>query len=251
VVRVSALPRFLTEEDLMSGNIPAGGLAVMQSRRDPVDSLDFFPTPPWATRALCEIVLPELRMPIKGACVWEPACGAGHMAEVLKEYALMVWASDVHAYPGYETALGSFVGEGPDVIAAPPAGHDGCADRFDWIITNPPFNLAEDFAERALREARNVAFLVRTSWLEGGARFNRIFGTADRPYAIAQFCERVPMVKGRWDPQASTATSYCWVIWRIDRIRSAHTRFLWIPPGQRSALTKPDDVQRFAQSEAS
>jgi predicted RNA methylase len=139
VVRVSALPRFLTEEDLMSGNIPAGGLAVMQSRRDPVDSLDFFPTPPWATRALCEIVLPELRMPIKGACVWEPACGAGHMAEVLKEYALMVWASDVHAYPGYETALGSFVGEGPDVIAAPPAGHDGCADRFDWIITNPPF----------------------------------------------------------------------------------------------------------------
>lgn len=28
--------------------------AVMQQRSEPRDSLDDFPTPPWATRALCE-----------------------------------------------------------------------------------------------------------------------------------------------------------------------------------------------------
>lgn len=28
--------------------------AVMQRRVEPLDSLDDFPTPPWATRALCE-----------------------------------------------------------------------------------------------------------------------------------------------------------------------------------------------------
>jgi len=28
--------------------------AVMAQRVEPHDSLDFFPTPPWATRALCE-----------------------------------------------------------------------------------------------------------------------------------------------------------------------------------------------------
>ncbi|HRO04370.1 MAG TPA: hypothetical protein PLS69_12275, partial [Terricaulis sp.] len=67
---------------------------------------------------------------------------------------------------------------------------------------------------------------------------------------IAQFCERVPMVKGRWDPSASTATSYCWVVW--DRMLGVNegTIFSWIPPGQRAALTKPDDVARFTETEA-
>ncbi len=30
--------------------------AVMQQRSEPHDSLDDFPTPPWATRALCEYI---------------------------------------------------------------------------------------------------------------------------------------------------------------------------------------------------
>jgi hypothetical protein len=37
----------------------------------------------------------------------------------------------------------------------------------------------------------------------------------DRPPTLyAPFVERVPMVKGRWDPGASTATSYAWFVWR-------------------------------------
>lgn len=32
--------------------------AVMARRVEPADSLDFFPTPPWATRAFCEHVMP-------------------------------------------------------------------------------------------------------------------------------------------------------------------------------------------------
>jgi hypothetical protein len=229
----------------MSGNIPAGGLAVMQNRRDPVDSLDFFPTPPWATRALCEIVLRDLGLFFRGCQTWEPACGAGHMSSVLCEYTSHVYASDVHDYG--HGAVGSFIGEGPDVHR--PFGLCNPKHRIDWIITNPPFNLAAEFALTALRMAHRVAFLVRTSWLEGGDRFRTVF-EPHPPFAVAQFCERVPMVKGRWDPGASTATSYCWVIWAQDEER-APTRFIWIPPGQRSALTKPDDVQRFAQSEAS
>jgi len=218
--------------------LPTGGASVMQQRREPRDSLDFFPTPPWATRALCEIVLPRLACDLAGAYVWEPACGEGHMAQVLRDYCAWLHASDVHDYGkvGF-AAVGSFIGEGLDVIPAPPNGAD-------WIITNPPFNLAVEFAERALTEAREgVALLVRTSWLEGAERYERLF-RKHRPLAVAQFCERVPMVKGRWDPQASTATSYAWVVWL--RGSSVETRFMWIPPGQRQALTRPDDVRRFA-----
>ena len=57
--------------------------AVMAQRFEAKDSLDDFPTPPWATRALLEHVIPD--KDLAGRSVWEPACGAGHMAKVLKE----------------------------------------------------------------------------------------------------------------------------------------------------------------------
>jgi hypothetical protein len=213
---------------------PAGGLAVMAGRREPADSLDFFPTPPWATRALFEYVIGHR---LAADRCWEPACGEGHMADVLREEFRSVIASDVHDY-GVGARVGSFVGAGPDVMTSP--------GPVDWIITNPPFTLAVEFAERALAEdVTGVALLVRTSWLEGGDRYRRLFERRP-PIRIAQFAERVPMVKGRWDPQASTATSYCWVVWRPST-SDGTTRFVWIPPGCRERLTRPDDVARFTR----
>lgn len=215
---------------------PSGAGAVMAGRVEPPDSLDFFPTPPWATRALCEHVLGlNGRQPLHSLSAWEPAAGEGHMAEVLREYFGAVVASDVHDY-GRGYLVGSFVGTGADRMA--------CAERPDWIITNPPFSLALDFADRAIDEARmGVALLVRSVWAESEGRFRDLF--EDRPPStIAQFVERVPMVKGRWDPTASTATGYAWFVWR--RGERGRTRFAWIPPGCRKRLTRPGDVARFA-----
>jgi hypothetical protein len=212
----------------------------MAQRATPPDALDFFPTPPWATRALAECVLPKLGISLADAVVWEPASGEGHMVHVLAEYAGETWASDVHHYgPGQR--VGSFVGAGPDVIERPAA-------RIDWIITNPPFALAEDFALRAIEEAEiGAALLVRSVWAEGGGRYERIFSKFP-PLAVAQFAERVPMVKGRWNPAASTATSYAWFIWLRDAC--VGTQLIWIPPGQRAQLTRADDVARFARGAA-
>jgi len=211
--------------------LPFGSSAVMARRVEPPNSLDFFPTPPWATRALMEHVLLPLRLSRRQeGHVWEPACGEGHMSEVLKEYFASVAASDVFAY-----GRGSVM----DFLSV-----ERDRPEADWIITNPPFKTAEEFALRALDLASDgVAFLVRSVWLEGSGRYERLF--RDNPPAIiAQFCERVPMVKGRWDPKASTATSYAWVVW-LKGVQSGGTVFMWIPPGQRAALTRPDDVQRF------
>jgi hypothetical protein len=60
--------------------------AVMAQRREPPDALDYFPTPPWATRALFRHVLPALGVDSIGRA-WEPACGEGHMASVIVEFA--------------------------------------------------------------------------------------------------------------------------------------------------------------------
>ncbi|MDC1428113.1 hypothetical protein N8156_05320 [Rhodospirillaceae bacterium] len=72
--------------------------AVMAQRHESNNSLDDFPTPPWATRALLEHVLKHENTATM-SCL-EPACNKGHMSKVLKEYFSEVESSDVHDY-GY------------------------------------------------------------------------------------------------------------------------------------------------------
>lgn len=219
---------------------PAGAYSVMNQRHSAMDSLDFFPTPPWATRALLADVLPNEEW--RRHSIWEPAAGEGHMTRVLLERCRIIFSSDVHDY-GKKYKVGSFVGQGPDVIKTAPM-------RPDWIITNPPFNLALEFAQRGISAARRgVALLVRSNWAEGCERYEQLFAV-HRPSIIAQFAERVPMVKGRYDPDASTSTAYSWFVWLQNESQSRPTEFHWIAPGARERNTRPDDVARFTSTEA-
>ena len=197
--------------------------AVMAQRSEAKDSLDNFPTPPWATRALIEHVIEAGRMTEFMTCL-EPACGAGHMAKVLKEYFGSVVASDIYPY-GY-SAVSDFLAK------------EYKKDSFDWIITNPPFRLAEDFILHSLPIAkRGVAVLVRTVFLESVGRYQKLF-VPNPPSIVAQFVERVPMVKGRLDKKASTATGYAWVVW--EKEKTSTTNLKWIPPC-RKQLERPMD----------
>jgi hypothetical protein len=201
--------------------------AVMSQRVEPVDSLDDYPTPRWAVRALCEKVLwmsPQLKL----WDVWEPACGRGHMAETLKEYFEKVYETDIHDY-GY--------GGVQDFLIP----HNPRHPKVAWIITNPPFRLAEQFIQQAHRHARRgIAMLVRTSFLESVGRYNNIF-KINPPSQVAQFVERVPMVKGRYDPKAVTATSYCWMIWdKLHDTPSSSTQLTWIPPCRKQLERSTD-----------
>lgn len=214
--------------------------AVMAQRREPPDSLDYFPTPPWAARALCEWL--AQRRPIAGLTAWEPACGEMHMVRPLSEYFAGVHTSDVHDYGAGQEWVYDFL-----IQWALPATIE--REGVDWIITNPPFNLATRFALRALDLARDgTALLVRTSFLEGQGRYDRLF-SAHPPAAILQFCERVPMVKGRLDETASSATAYCWLVWFRDQDGEG-TRFDWIPRC-RAGLERPGDYPAWASEPAS
>lgn len=194
--------------------------AVMARRTEPHDSLDYFPTPPWATRALCEWLLFEGLIELGLGTVWEPAAGEGHMARPLGEYFGEVWASDVHDYGvGIPTSDFLIANTGPRY-----------PERPDWVITNPPFLLAGGFIERARRVAvEGFAMLARTSFIEGVRRYEEIFRDTP-PSLVLQFTERVPMHKGRLTATGSTATAYCWLIW-VDGVKGA--RLAWIPPCRR------------------
>lgn len=204
--------------------------AVMAQRIEAHDSLDHFPTPPWATRALCEWLL-SADEPIGRLSVWEPACAEGHMMRPLGEYFGTVSASDVHDY-GVGAPVRDFLW---------PLHEE---DLFDWIVTNPPFRLADQFALKGLRCARRgVALLVRTAFLESGERYRSLFETSP-PIDILQFCERVPMFKGRLDAKGSTATAYAWLVWR--RGLKPGTRFHWLAPC-RKRLERAGDYPEAAE----
>lgn len=201
--------------------------AVMQQRREPPDSLDYFPTPPWATRALLTHVIPYA----DGVC-WEPACGEGHMARPLAEHFPRVLASDIFDY-GF--------GEVRDFLAGPGQLLQEPDPACDWIITNPPFKCGDDFILRALSVARRgVAMIVRTAFTEGVERYNRLW-LPHPPYVVAQFVERVVILKGRLaQPDEGTATAYCWIVW--DRLAD-RAPYTWIPPC-RKALERPEDYRQ-------
>ena len=173
-----------------------------------------------------EHILPEVR----GGVVLEPACGRGYMARPLGEYFSVVHASDICDY-GY--------GDVRDFT------DESYQPEVDWVITNPPFKAAELFIDRGLSIAQNgVAVFVRTVFLESIGRYNRLF--KDKPCDVfAQFAERVPLVKGRVDPLATTATGYCWLIWRKNSRNPP--QLSWIPPTRRR-LERAGDYEHVASA---
>jgi len=199
--------------------------AVMSQRFEGVDSLDDFPTPPWATRALFTHTIKDYINKRDHVCM-EPACGRGFMAEVFKEYVNKTIAFDIHDY-GYGSVANFLSYESKKKV--------------DWIITNPPFKDAEEFVLKGLEISKvGVAVLVRTVFLESVGRYERLFSVTP-PTLIAQFVERVPMVKGRVDRTASTATGYAWIVW-LKNSPFNHPVMTWVPPCRRELEREQDYV---------
>jgi hypothetical protein len=157
----------------------------------------------------------------------EPACGGGHMVKVLKEYFDKVESCDIADYG--QDRIADFLSKDVE-------------QECDFIITNPPFNLAEEFVIKALSMTRKlVAVFARTQFMEGIGRYERLF-KPNPPTIIAQFTERVPIVKGRLSATASTATSYAWFVWRTDQDND-QTQLVWIPPSRRIFEKNADYAQ--------
>jgi hypothetical protein len=221
----------------------------MQQRSEPHDSLDDFPTPPWATRALIEFLTAQ-GFDLAASDCREPCANRGHMVKPLREAFGHVMASDIFDYgAGFRVW---------DYLFGP----DDHLDMTDWTFINPPFKLAQEFVERALRLSKvGVVVIARSAFAEGQDRATELF-VPNPPSFELQFSERVVMLKGRLvrantiDPaaikpgtKASTATSYSGFVWLKRDPVPADTRKRWIAPC-RLRLERdgdyPDDVRGLA-----
>jgi hypothetical protein len=101
--------------------------------------------------------------------VLEPAAGEGAMVKVLSEYFDNVYGYD----PVYGFSLtGGGKNEGVLLENYSFLTHD--FNPFDYIITNPPFSLADKFVLRAKElEPEMFCFFLRTNYLSGQARLKK------------------------------------------------------------------------------
>ena len=118
---------------------------------DPRTCKEFAATPRDAVEALCDLMD---FTPI----IWEPACGRGHIAEVLMERGYDVIASDLYDW-GYgipKVDIFQQVNEIP----------------YD-IVTNPPEDCNKEFIEKAIdlvADGRKVAMFMKLALLQGARR---------------------------------------------------------------------------------
>lgn len=136
--------------------------------------------------------------------VWEPACGAGHIVNVLRERGHEVCATDIVDRGCPDSSVLDFLWE---FSAAPMGDVD--------IMTNPPYATALEFVERALacvNDGANVWMLLRLQFLEGKAR-RRLYDVAP-PADVWVFSERRICAKnGDFSKTEGGAIAYAWFHW--------------------------------------
>lgn len=140
---------------------------------------DFYATPESAFKPL----LPFIKA--IGAPVWEPAAGDLRLVDWMTENGIQASGSDLNK--GYD-----FLHD-PDAMAC--------------IVTNPPFSLALEFCDHAVRHAPHVFMLLRLNFLASQKR--RHWWNIHKPDALFVLSERPSFT----DDGKTDATDYAWFYW--------------------------------------
>ena len=196
--------------------------AVMASRtKASRKSLNDFPTHPWAVRAFVEhVLLGALGLDVADLTAWEPAANRRFMSRALSEYFGCTWETDIHDY-GVNLSYFDFLSLGVgEMIAQPPH----FADAVNWVVTNPPFKKFGQWVETAMNVATDgIALFGRLQMLETIGRCEGIWQRYQGQALCAVYADRVPLVEGRLDPDADTATAYAWLV--IDKTQTFDNPF--------------------------
>lgn len=172
---------------------------------------DFYSTPDWVTE--CLLRKTALRGPI-----WEPCCGDGAIAEVLKRAGHEVEATDLSDYgygrPGVDFyACTEFPAGCRTLVTNPPYGDGGPKRR----ATNVSLAMLRFIRHALVLTARaegQLALLVRFQWI-AGKRASNLIAAAPLDAVIA-LTRRI-----RWFDQGEATTTgqhhHCWIVFDYGR----------------------------------
>lgn len=165
---------------------------ICNTRSIEAEEHDYYVTEPRAVELLLE---QEKFSP----CIWEPACGEGHIAKVLEENGYSVISTDL-------IDRGFGVG-GMDFLKV--------TSKFRGdIVTNPPYKYAGEFVEKALElvePGHKVAMFLKLTFLEGQKR--RELFRKHPPQTVYVSSARLQCAKNGKFPGGSMV-AYAWFVWK-------------------------------------
>lgn len=171
---------------------------------------DLYETPAVAVMSLLQVEqLPE-------GVIWEPACGPGAIARELRGAGHHVIATDLVDYDSLDQDH-----HGRDFLLEQSAPRC-CA----CIVTNPPFKLAGEFVEHALRLVPSVIMLLRLAFLESERRTPILdSGMLARVHV---YRKRLPMMhRAGWEGRrANSGMAFAWFVWDREHSGPAELRRL-------------------------
>ncbi len=188
----------MEERTYLSGTSLAG----MSPTRSRVEN-DYYATPFEATEAILS------REELHGS-ILEPEAGEGHISKVLREH-----------YPNSQIISTDLVQRddrfGCGIVGGVDFLTENYPEKFNNVITNPPFSLAKEFAEKALEVSTGkVILFAKIQFLEGRQR--KDFFATHPPKAVYVFSKRVnPLRNGlevdeNGKPWSSTMC-FAWFVW--------------------------------------
>lgn len=146
--------------------------------------------------------------------IWEPACGCGNISKVLESKGYKVISTDL-----YDRGYGK---SGVDFLNAE------LPIDCDTIITNPPYNIADDFVKHAMEILPNGGryfALMNLSYLAGQKRFKEIYSNGYL-HAIHVYPHRINCYKNNENTGHSSPVNYAWFEYR----KIKHYRNVQYPP---------------------
>jgi hypothetical protein len=173
---------------------------------------DYYPTPPECTIALMDFIHEIGADPMT---VWEPACGDGAISKVIESYGHQVISTDLNEY-NYGTPGVDYL----KLINGP---------ECDAIITNPPFNLSEEFIRKASNDAGLVAMLLKSQYWHSKNRL-KLFETHPPAYVL-------PLTwRPNFAPDKGSAPTMevHWTVWI-----KGQTDTRYVPLKKPNSITKP------------
>jgi hypothetical protein len=198
--------------------------------------LDLYETPAAAVLALLEVESFD-------GPIWEPACGPGAIARVLRAAGLQVVATDIEDYGCLDSSGGvDFLAQ----TSVPPG--------VTTVLTNPPFMHSAAFVRHALSLVPRVVMLQRLAFLESAGRCDILDGgTLAR---VHLFINRLPMMhRAGWQGErASSAIAYGWFVWDREHRGPTELRRIWATADEQTPEPPPaadeDGIPEFLRRSA-
>lgn len=207
---------------------------------------DDYPTPYWCTERLMDVTCPQpdavdLTDVLPGGRWCEPGAGDGNIVMAIKRQDITFDLYELRK--PCEKKLKKLAKTDKrikNITICDWINYRFRRKRYDVLITNPPFHLAEDFLKVGLQRARFTVLLLRLNYVGTDKRWQWLHDNMPKAMVL-------PNRPSFNDDGKTDSIEYAWMIWDSENpVSENYWRLLAITPRNLRTMLPPPPVPRLA-----